>query len=142
LIVGAIAMVGVVGAVSVLEDALPQNVPLEFEGGPRLKVYQEKLDLGEQKFGRIVPVSIKIANVGDLAMQFTNAPYLEVVQGCCPTTPKIGSMRLLPGQTTTVAFNLSMHEGMGGYHDFRLHLETDDPKALDRTITILSNWVP
>jgi hypothetical protein len=35
-----------------------------------------------------------------------------------------------------------MHGDMGGYHDFRLHLLTNDPKEPDATVAVLSNWVP
>ena len=35
---------------------------------------------------------------------------------------------------------MMMHEGMGGYHDFRLHLPTNAPGQSDKTVQILSNW--
>jgi hypothetical protein len=35
-----------------------------------------------------------------------------------------------------------MHEGMGGPHDFRLHLLTNDPANMNRELAIISNWVP
>jgi hypothetical protein len=119
-----------------------EKVPLETSGGPRLKVYQDQLDLGTMKLGQTQPVKIEVANVGNQILRFTNTPYLQVVKGCCPPTTDIGSMQLRPGETTMVTFFLMMHEGMGGYHDMRLHLETNDPTQSDRTITILSNWVP
>jgi len=31
---------------------------------------------------------------------------------------------------------------MGGFHDFRLHLPTNDPAEPDRELAVLSNWVP
>jgi hypothetical protein len=34
-----------------------------------------------------------------------------------------------------------MHEGMGGPHDFRVHLVTNDPQQSTKELTILSNWV-
>lgn len=51
-------------------------------------------------------------------------------------------MALNPGETTTVSMQFMMHGDMGGLHDFRLHLETNDPAQPDRTVTVLSNWVP
>jgi hypothetical protein len=125
----------------VLKIPSAQKVPVETAGVPRLKVFQERLDLGTIKLGTTVPVRFEIANVGDRVLQFTNSPYLEVVKGCCPPNPEIGSMELQPGETTTITFSLMMHAGMGGYHDMRLHLETNDPTQSDRTITILSDWV-
>ena len=34
-----------------------------------------------------------------------------------------------------------MHGDMGGPHDFRLHLPTNDPAQPDVVVTILSDWV-
>jgi hypothetical protein len=30
---------------------------------------------------------------------------------------------------------------MGGLHDFRVHLLTNDPSNPDKTLQVLSNWV-
>lgn len=35
-----------------------------------------------------------------------------------------------------------MHGEMGGPHDFRVHLPTNDPVQPERTLQVLSNWVP
>jgi hypothetical protein len=35
-----------------------------------------------------------------------------------------------------------MHEGMGGPHQFRVHLLTDDPSEPETLLTVRSNWVP
>jgi hypothetical protein len=51
-------------------------------------------------------------------------------------------MTLEPGQSTTVSMEFSMHEGMGGFHDFRLKLATNDPLQKERELVVLSNWVP
>jgi hypothetical protein len=51
-------------------------------------------------------------------------------------------MVLNPGQKTTVDVQFMMHGDMGGKHDFRLHLITNDPTQPDKVVTILSNWVP
>lgn len=50
-------------------------------------------------------------------------------------------MTLDPGNTTTVSVEFSMHGDMGGPHDFRLHLPTNDPVQPDVVVTILSDWV-
>jgi len=50
-------------------------------------------------------------------------------------------MTLQPGETTTVSVEFTMIEDMGGPHDFRLHLPTNDPAQPDVVVTILSNWV-
>ena len=36
----------------------------------------------------------------------------------------------------------TMHEGMDEFHDFRLHLPTNDPAQPDRQLVVLSNWIP
>jgi hypothetical protein len=129
-------------AAVVVKVTTPPTVRQEAAGGPRLKVYTDRLDLGTLKLGQTQPVKIEVANVGDRVLRFTNDPYLQVVKGCCPPSIDIGSKELQPGQTTMITFLLMMHDGMGGYHDLRLHLETNDPTQSDRMITILSNWVP
>ncbi len=50
-------------------------------------------------------------------------------------------MVLNPGQKTTLSMQFMMHDSMGGQHDFRVHLPTNDPKQPDRTLQVLSNWV-
>jgi len=51
-------------------------------------------------------------------------------------------MVLQPGETTTLSMEFTMPEGMGGFHDFRVHLPNNDPAQADKTLTVLSNWVP
>ncbi len=34
-----------------------------------------------------------------------------------------------------------MHAGMEGFHDFRVHLITNDPAEPEKTLVVLSNWV-
>jgi hypothetical protein len=35
-----------------------------------------------------------------------------------------------------------MHAGMGGYHDFRIPLITNDPNQPEQELIVLSNWIP
>jgi HYDIN/CFA65/VesB-like, Ig-like domain len=51
-------------------------------GAPRLQVDQDKIDLGEVKLGQTVKVSFKLNNAGDQPLRFSEAPYIEVVEGC------------------------------------------------------------
>jgi hypothetical protein len=55
--------------------------------------------------------------------------------------PTIGSMVLKPGETTTLSMDILMHGDMGGKHDFRVHLVTNDPTQPDSELVVLSNWV-
>ena len=41
-----------------------------------------------------------------------------------------------------MSVRFTMSEGMGGPHDFRVHLRTNDPVEPEKELTILSNWVP
>jgi len=51
-------------------------------------------------------------------------------------------MALQPGESTVISMEYMMHGDMGGKHDFRLHLKTNDSTQPDKEVTILSNWVP
>ena len=51
-------------------------------------------------------------------------------------------MVLKPGQTTTLSMQFMMHGDMGGKHDFRVHLATNDPANAQPELQVLSNWVP
>lgn len=51
-------------------------------------------------------------------------------------------MVLNPGATTTLAVQFMMHTGMDGMHDFEVHLPSNDASWGDKTLTILSNWIP
>lgn len=55
---------------------------IEVTGKPSLKVDQTTLDLGQQTLGNTVQVEFKLTNVGDQPLRFTEAPYIEVVEGC------------------------------------------------------------
>ena len=50
-------------------------------------------------------------------------------------------MALKPGESTTLSMEFMMHGDMGGMHDFRVHLPSNDPAKTEYTLTVLSNWV-
>ena len=58
------------------------KVPVEVTGAPRLKVDQLKVDLGNIKLGQTVEVNFQLSNVGDQPLRFTEAPFIEVAEGC------------------------------------------------------------
>lgn len=35
-----------------------------------------------------------------------------------------------------------MHEGMGGQHEFKIRVNTNDPVNPELAFTVLSNWIP
>jgi hypothetical protein len=55
---------------------------VEVKGAPRLKVDQETIDHGALKLGNQVHDEIRVTNIGDQPLLFSEAPYIEVKQGC------------------------------------------------------------
>jgi hypothetical protein len=51
-------------------------------------------------------------------------------------------MVLQPGETTMLSMAFMMHGDMGGPHDFRVHVPSNDPDQPDLVLAVLSNWVP
>jgi len=140
IIVAGLALIGVTVVSGNSSATAASNFNPEVSGAPRLSADKEKVDLGTLALGQTVEVKFEVTNTGDKPLNFTDAPYVQVVKGCCAPTPEVGTRTLMPGQQTTVSVSFMMHEGMGGYHDFRLHLLTNDPSQLDKTVQILSNW--
>jgi hypothetical protein len=52
----------------------------------------------------------------------------------------VGSTTLQPGQSTTVATEFTMHEGMGGPHLFEVTLLTNERAAPQKKLYIASDW--
>ncbi len=55
---------------------------VEVAGSPSLKVDKENVDLGYIKLGKTVDVSFTLTNIGDQPLKLTEAPYVEVKEGC------------------------------------------------------------
>lgn len=51
-------------------------------------------------------------------------------------------MVIKPGESTTLNMEFNMHGDMGGKHDFRVQVLSNDPQTPVRELTVLSNWVP
>ena len=137
--VGVIAVV-VVAALLILSSRQPAFVPL-VKGAPSAQFNQTKTDLGTIKLGQTVRSEFIIRNVGDKALTITNQPKVEVLKGCCPPDVQLTTHTLWPGQEAKISTQFMMHEGMGGEHEFRIHIETNDPKQPQQDLIILSNWV-
>ena len=58
------------------------TVDLTVSGAPSLQVDQEFVDLGDVKLNQPVQVSFTLSNTGDQPLEFSKAPYVEVVEGC------------------------------------------------------------
>lgn len=55
---------------------------VEVKGAPRLKVEKDKIDHGEIKLGSPIRDDVRVTNVGDQTLRFTEAPYVEALEGC------------------------------------------------------------
>lgn len=51
-------------------------------GTPSLKADKEMVDLGDVRLGETVSVAFKLTNTGTAPLRFSEAPYVEVVEGC------------------------------------------------------------
>jgi hypothetical protein len=67
---------------AILGSNMQAKSNIEIKGSARLKVDTEKIDHGEIKLGTPVRDVIKITNVGDQALRFIEAPYIDVKEGC------------------------------------------------------------
>lgn len=116
----------------------------DYSGGtPVISVDQQNIDMGYIKLGEYRTIKIKVTNTGDGVLRFTEQPYLEVLEGCCPPSISVGKMSLNPGQSTYVETpEFMMHAGMDGPHDFAIHLKTNDPQNPELLVHVLSDWGP
>lgn len=72
----------VIGAILAFNKSPQPTAAIEVNGAPSLKVDQQKVDLGNVKLGQTVQVKFTLTNVGDQNLRFSEAPYVEVVEGC------------------------------------------------------------
>lgn len=82
LIMGGVLVLGVAAYFAWGNGAGGASTAIEVTGAPRLKVDQEKIDLGDIRLGRSVEARFRLTNVGDQPLRFAGKPYIEVVEGC------------------------------------------------------------
>jgi len=58
-------------------DFIPQVT-----GAPAISVQPEQIDMGDVALGTTVQADFVIHNLGDKPLKFTEAPYIEIVEGC------------------------------------------------------------
>jgi len=110
-------------------------------GEPAVSVDQKLIDYGDLKDYTVKKISIRVTNTGTGALRFTEQPYVEVLQGCCPPALTAGRPWLNPGESTTItSADFFMHPGMDGKHVFAVHIKTNDPSQSDLVVHVLSNW--
>lgn len=124
------------------QTAFDPDFEPEVTGAPRLSVVEDELiDYGDVTLNTTINTVYTVRNVGDEPLMFLSTPRIEVIEGCCPPQAQVSAEVIEPGHEGTVSFSFMMHEGMGGPHEFRVHLQTNDPTEPDKQLTILSNWV-
>jgi len=58
-------------------------------------------------------------------------PEAQVREGCCPGPFALGTSTLAPGESTVLTFELSMHEGMDGWHDMGVYVPIEGSSGQD-----------
>jgi hypothetical protein len=80
--IAGLVLIGLVVISGPADNAPATKATIEVKGAPALKADKEKVDFGDVQLGRTVQVSFSVANVGDQPLHFTEAPWVEVVEGC------------------------------------------------------------
>ena len=138
-----VAVAALVVAVVLLNSAnQPQSVYVpEITGRPGAVVAQAVVNHGDVQMEETVESAFTIRNVGDQPLVIFGEPRVELVQGCCPPRAAVSAMTVQPGQESQISMTYTMHEMMGGPHEFRVHVLTNDPNQAEIVLTALSNWV-
>ena len=76
----------VLGPVKPTQSAIGAQVEAtalnEVNGVPVLVADKEKVDLGDIKLGKVVKVDFQLTNAGHQPLRISEAPYVEVLEGC------------------------------------------------------------
>jgi hypothetical protein len=110
-------------------------------GAPRAAVSTTLIDHGDVQMEDYAESLFQFKNTGDQVLVILDEPRVELVQGCCPPRAIVSDSSLEPGEQATISLRFTMHEMMGGPHEFRVHVPTNDPTQPLIVLTILSNWV-
>lgn len=78
-------------------------------------------ELGSVPLNTAVRPEWHLRNTGD-ELVVIGEPQPEVRQGCCPGPIALSTRTIAPGGEATLAFELSMHPGMDGWHDIAIHV--------------------
>ena len=135
------AVVVVIGVVLVLSRSNQPTVTVDVSGKPNLVVDKTVVDFGTVQYEKPVTAVFTVSNTGDQPLQLLQQPKLEVLQGCCPPQAVASSTTINPGESGTITVRFTMHEGMGGQHEFLVHLLTNDPAQSETQLRIFSNWI-
>jgi len=56
--------------------------PIQVQGQAAIRVDRQEINFGDVKLNVQKTFTITVTNVGDQPLRFTEAPYIEVVEGC------------------------------------------------------------
>jgi hypothetical protein len=136
---GVVVVVALLGFFIVRASSQKPYIP-EVTGKPRAVIDQTFIDYGDVINNSRVETTFHIKNVGDENLIVLGEPRVEVVEGCCPPQTTLSQKILAPGEEATVSMTFSMHAGMDGQHEFRVHVVTTDPDNAEQQVTVRSNW--
>jgi hypothetical protein len=72
-----------VTALLILSGMNREKAAIEVTGAPKIKVDRDAFDFGNVRLGKEpVRVVVRVTNVGDQPLEFSEPPYLEVLEGC------------------------------------------------------------
>jgi hypothetical protein len=102
--------------------------------GP-ITVVGSNYSLGQVPLDVAVLPTWTLTNTGDRPVEL-GEPTAEVRQGCCPGPLELGTTTLAPGASTQLAFELTMHPGMDGWHDMAVYVPiSGQPGVLELSVT-------
>lgn len=68
---------------ALLRSSSGRPAAIEVTGAPSIRVDQETFNYGDVRLGeKPIRTVVKVTNVGDQELRFTEAPYIEVLEGC------------------------------------------------------------
>lgn len=94
-------------------------------------------ELGTVPLNTAVRPEWHLRNIGEEPVVI-GEPRPEVRQGCCPGPIALSTRTIPPGGDATIAFELSMHPGMDGWHDIAIHVPVSigsDSQVLTLNVT-------
>jgi hypothetical protein len=139
-IVGAVLGLALIAWVATSFRSTPAQ-PVISGGTPVASVVSKLIDWGNLKDFTNKTINITVTNTGTGMLSFSEKPYIQVLEGCCPPDLSVGKMTLRPGESTKVtSAEFYMHPGMDGKHNYAIHLKTNDPTQPDMVVNVLSNW--
>ena len=138
IIAGVIGLMLIVVAIFAFRN---RNEGVVTGGTPVVSVDQKRIDFGDLKDYTMETIIIKVTNTGTGMLSFSQKPYIQVLEGCCPPDLTVEKMTLRPGESTTItSAQFMMHPGMDGKHNYAVHILSNDPVQPDLVVNVLSNW--